>query len=439
VTFLESVRRLCWWGERYSNPWQANTLYAVGDIVTAVPDNGHIFKLVQVLGPRNFNGNSQPAWNTQPGAQTTDNQVIWQEYGASAYPSLLRISEADQPGVYLGDTGFVQVAENNGQRVTAVFEFSNQIFAAKEHSIYLVTPNTSSPATWDVREAIAKAGVCGPRAVDKTAAFVFFVERAGAYVYNGGAPERVSDELNGYGPDRPGVWDRINWNYAHLIWVAIDPDSFVVRIGVPLDNATEPSHVLKVSYRDGWEPSLRFSPFTARFHYHPGRRWSIDEIAASQAVKLERTQALTGVVEDQRLTTTQVILGASDGSVHWLDPAAIYDNGQPFRAYYLTGGLSPKTLAQQPPAGVSLLDIVQLNARGEGKLSVSARLTDGTEEPVGDVDLGDAPIGDYMLRPAFIQSERIGLKFSNPPASGGRWHVKAAYCYLRPLYGTRLI
>lgn len=63
--------------------WQASTAYSLGDIVRATTDNGHLFVCVQA----GTSGGSEPTWVTDKLEDTTDNTVVWSEFGA-AYISI---------------------------------------------------------------------------------------------------------------------------------------------------------------------------------------------------------------------------------------------------------------------------------------------------------------------------------------------------------------
>ena len=362
-------------------------------------------------------------------------RLLW--WGDPAYPSLLRVSEPDDAGSYYGDTGLVSVAENNGQRLTACFEFRNQLFAAKEDSLHLVNPNDGPPATWSVTPRTAQVGIAGPRAVDANDSVLFFVHRSGAYLFNGGDVVNVSGELTRPGNDRPGLWERINWLYGHLIWVHIDAENQEVRIGVPLDQATMPSHILKLSYSDGWEPSFLFSSFTARYHYHPGRRWSLDSIAATQARRIPRPLPLGAFAGDRRTAVSQILLAsaAADGAVQMLDPGAALDNGQPFLSRYRTGGLNANESIKDQRQGLSLVGQVQVRARGQGKLFVAALTPAGGGEPFLTLDLAATPRGDAVGL-ANTAGEAVGLEFSNRGLAGA-WLLDAAYAFVKPFYTLR--
>ena len=367
-------------------------------------------------------------------SQTTQRMLWW---GDPAQPAVVYCSQPSDAGVYYGDTGFFQVEEGSGLRVTAVFEFRNQIYAALDRGLYLVTPNNGDPATWDIQQISPGIGVCGARGVAVGNGFCVLVHRTGAYQFAGGEPVLISGELLGPAPDRPGLWERINWACQDQIWVSIDHEDKCVRIGVPLDGAAICSHILKLSYLDGWDTCIRFSPFTARYHYFPGRRWSLDTIAASQAVRVRRPLALGAAPADRRLALSQLLLAASGagGVVHYIDPDATTDNGQPFNFVLRTGAISAAQLLRQNRQGMELVGLVQMRARGSGSVQLAAVADGGAPNVFLQAALRSAPDGDFSGL-ALAQGEAVGLRITNAGAAAAL-RLQALYAFAQPVWALR--
>lgn len=360
----------------------------------------------------------------------TDRLVWWGEPGQ---PSLVRFSQPGDAGSYYGDTGFILVGDGDGQRVTAVFELRDQLFVAKEDSIYLVTPNAGDPATWDILQVAESVGVCGIRALDVANSVAVLVHRGGAYLFDGSQPQWISDELTGSSADQPGVWERINWSAGATIWAAMDEAHKEVRIGVPFDAAVAPSRILKLSYFDGWDRSFRFSAFTGRYHYFPGRRWSQDLIVASQAVLMNRAASASRIPADRRETVQQIILASSgeEGAVSFLDPDADSDDGVPIAGILELGAVSVAEQLRMQRQGVELVGLVQIRASASDRLTVEASPGGGTWRNV--LSLRSGAVGDSCGLAA-LAGEAVRLRFSTV---GGRWRLTAAYIFARPLWALR--
>lgn len=362
-------------------------------------------------------------------------RLLW--WGDPAQPNAVYCSQPSDGGFYLGDTGFFQVAEGSGQRVTAVWEQRNQIYVALSDSLYLVTPNDGDPATWAVQQVSPGIGVAGPRAVAVGAGYSIFVHRTGCFQFDGGTPAWVSDELLGAAPTAPGMWERINWAYDDLIWVDIDHEAKCVRIGVPLDGATQCSHILKVSYLDGWEKSIRFSPFTARYHYFPGRRWSLDVVAASQGLRVKRPLAVDATPADRRLGQAQVLLASSlpNGAVYYISPNAEDDAGLPFSFALRTGACSASELLRQNRQGMEQVGLVQLRASGRGLVSLQAVPDAADPATVAGLPLAlpSENAGDLSTLP-LTQGEAVGIRLSG---AGATLRLRAMYAFCRPSWMLR--
>lgn len=367
---------------------------------------------------------------------TTTDRLIW--YGEPR--AVFRVSDVGQPANYYGDTGFFQFNIFSDDVGTAAFEYRDQLYCATANAIGHVTPNAGDPATWSIEKISNTVGVIGPRAFAVANDFVFIVHRSGAYIYTGGAFTWVSDELLGYDQEHPGLWQRINWASGASIWVAIDESAKTVRIGVPLDNATATSHIIKVNYLDGWERGIRFSPFTGKYHYTPGRRWSLDTITANFGVTANRPYTPAGpYLNDKRAAVAQTILlsPVNEGQAFMVDPNATADGENPFTWAFTTGALSPTEDTPTPMRrGVSQLGLLQFRAVGSGSVSIQPVVN---SNPPGDgtsIGLSGNNAGDYRTL-IFSAGEDIGLRFSGSNSSPGVIRMRNIIAYMKMLWATR--
>ena len=200
-------------------------------------------------------------------------------YGSGHYISLAADSES-----YYGDTSPIQVANGNGQRCICAREFQGTLFSLKERSGFTISPTATDPSTWSVQQRWEGVGPCGPRAVCVTNEFLFFVHRSGAYAYTPSEPQPklMTKEI-------PTLWQTINWDYQHLIWCCVDEENKEIRIGIPVGNATVPNQTLTMNYMEGMSGPIHFSQYAGReVAMGAARKWSLDDIAGSVAVRCER-------------------------------------------------------------------------------------------------------------------------------------------------------
>lgn len=365
-------------------------------------------------------------------SQTTQRLLWW---GDPNQPATVYCSEPGDAGLYLGDTGFFQVAEGSGLKVTACFEFRNQLYVALETELYLVTPNDGDPATWSITHIAHSVGACSPRALAVGTDFVFMVCPPGAYLFDGGAPQRVSDELLGVSHLKPGAWDQINWAQRALVWCAIDHDNKTVRVGCPTGTGSLCDTIYKVSYMDGWEPSQRFSAFTARYHYFPGRRWSKDTMAASQAVVVRRPTALDAFPADRRQGSEQVLVASSqpDGAIYRLDADSAEDGGAPIAWALTTGAFSVSDLLRRNRQGIEMAGLVQVRATGTATVLLESVTDGGAPQPFGSISLNQVSSQSHQTL-ALVQGEAISLRLTS---SQGSMQLQSIYLFMKSTWALR--
>jgi hypothetical protein len=98
----------------------------------------------------------------------------------------------------------------------------------------------------------------------------------------------------------------VNRAAGATIQVVVDDIAKEVKIAVPLDGATTPSHVLTMSYFNGWQDPLMLTLSGERVANRQSRRWNIDPIPTGCMAMVQRT-LLTPV--DQRVNYHQLLLG----------------------------------------------------------------------------------------------------------------------------------
>ena len=159
--------------------------------------------------------------------------------------SLVRASNTEQPESYDGVSGILDVAVNNGQGIRAAFKLRNLLYFVKERSLHVTADDgVNEPALWSVEEISNKVGTPSAHGVGFGEEWVVIAGRAGLYLFEGGEPVKISQEIQ-------PTWDSINWQYGHRIWVQVDIEKKRILVGVPLGTATEPSVVLVCDYTQG--------------------------------------------------------------------------------------------------------------------------------------------------------------------------------------------
>ena len=128
----------------------------------------------------------------------------------------MRASLADNPESYDGVDGLLSVAENNGQAVRAAFVLRDQLYFVKEHSIYSTQDDgVNEPAGWTLSEVSTTVGTPSVDGVDTGEDWAVIADRSGLYIFDGGEPVKISQEIQ-------PLWDTINWQYGYTLWVRVD-------------------------------------------------------------------------------------------------------------------------------------------------------------------------------------------------------------------------
>ncbi len=336
-------------------------------------------------------------------------RLFW--WGEAAFPSIVRASEVDDPETFFGDTGFFQVAENNGQRVTAVFRLRNLLYVLKERSLYVTQDDgINPPSKWTIEEVDNKVGTPSIHGVAVGEEWAVIAGRAGVYLFEGSRPQKISQEIQ-------PTWDTINWDYGHLVWVEVDVQAKRIYIAAPTGTATKPNVVFVLDYTEGFGGDESNLEETAG----AGRKWTIWDIAANSLALVERLSP----------QVSQLFFGnnVGNGKIYRLDAIQYSDDGAAINAYYRTAFLSAsKGIGQQ------LLGGLTLHASGIGQLSLTAYATDDSVAVNLDppIPLSQTPDRD-LYRLANLINERLSLKFGMNQANT-YWKVDKITAWMKAWY-----
>jgi hypothetical protein len=281
--------------------------------------------------------------------------------------SIVRASRAEDPESYDGVDGLISVAENNGQAVRAAFVLRDQLYFAKEHSIYSTRDDgVNEPANWTLSEVSNSVGTPSVDGVDTGEDWAVIADRAGLFIFDGGEPVKISQEIQ-------PLWDTINWQYGHTLWVRVDTRAKRILVGVPIAPATQPNRVLALDYRGlataaeiATYASVHTSSMTGRLIcLGRGRKWAPWNIAANSAALIERSDG-----------TAQFFLGngAGTGKIYQLSEAQFSDDGAAIPSYYTTYFFP--SADQEDGLGVrahrKLFSYLTCYAEGAGNLNLSS-------------------------------------------------------------------
>jgi hypothetical protein len=242
----------------------------------------------------------------------------------------------------------------------------------------------------------------------------------------------------------PTLWQSINWDYQHLIWCCVDEENKEIRIGVPIGDATTPNKTLTMNYMEGLSGPIHFSQYAGReVAMGAARKWSLDDIAGSLAVRCERqlpeNASLFGA-----LRQSQVLIGSSspDGTVQMIATGIYNDNGAGIACQY-------ETTSTQDLMDVSMLGGVSINALGQGSMAVSVMVArtyadsqqDSLSKGTNEIKLAPFPLTPENWRGydggARGQNERFRMRFTNGSIANAWFALKYCSLFTRPLFTGR--
>ncbi len=305
---------------------------------------------------------------------------------AAQNSSLVRASGTDEPEAYDGVSGIMEIAANNGQGIRAAFKLRNNLYFAKERSLYVTaTDGVNEPSLWGVEEVSNAVGTPSAHGIGFGEEWVVIAGRSGLYYFDGSAPIKLSQEIQ-------PTWDAINWQAAQNLWVVVDTQHKRILVGVPMGTATQPNEILALEYSEGLQdPLVAVMSSTER-----SRKWTPWMIAANSCALVERSTGLA-----------QIFFGSNDGSakIRQLTPGAFSDDGVAIHSYYTTAYLAATGIS-----GRNLFGYLTAYVQGAGALALNAFSPgDVTLTALGNWTLS-APASRDMEQFINVLSERISVQ-----------------------------
>jgi len=334
--------------------------------------------------------------------------------------SLVRASRVEDPESYDGIDGLLSVAENNGQAIRAAFKLRERLYFVKEHSLHVTQDDgTNEPSLWTIAEVSRKVGTPSVRGVGIGEDWVVIAHRTGLYIFNGGEPIKISQEIQ-------PTWNLINWQYGHTIWVTVDTKERRIFVGVPLGSVTSPNKILMLDYRDlddaediAGRPPINITYTGRKTATDKTRKWSPWTIAANSCALLERTNGTAVVALGGG--TPGVGGGGATGKIYQLSDTQLSDDGIAIPSYYTTHYFPERAVEQNLALGAhrKLFSYLTLFVEGAGNLSL-ASFTDSSSASQAQqpLPLSSPAIKDLEL-PINVLGERVAFQVSTNQS--GAW------------------
>src|SRR5258707_371722 len=334
--------------------------------------------------------------------------------------SLVRASRVADPESYDGINGLLSVAENNGQAIRAAFKLRERLYFVKEHSLHVTQDDgTNEPSLWAIAEVSRKVGTPSVRGVGIGEDWVVIAHRTGLYIFSGGEPIKISQEIQ-------PTWNQINWQYGHTLWVTVDTKERRIFVGVPLGTSISPSKILMLDYRDldsaediAGRPPINITYTGRKTATDKTRKWSPWTIAANACALIERTDGTAIVAMGGGVPG--VGGGGATGKVYQLAAAQLSDDGTAIPSYYTTHYFPERAVEQALSLGAhrKLFSYLTMYVEGAGSLALTSFTNSGSAPQAQQaLPLSSPAVKDLEL-PINVLGERVAFKVSTNQS--GAW------------------
>ena len=239
------------------------------------------------------------------------------------------------------------------------------------------------------------------------------------YLFAGGEPVKISQEIQ-------PLWNTINWQFGHTLWVAVDPKERRILVGAPFGAATSPNRVLLLDYRDldtaadiVSQPPIHVSYAGRKTAMDKTRKWSPWSIAANSCAILERPDGTAAVAFGGGVPG--VGGGGATGKIYQLSAAQLSDDGAAIPSYYTTHFFPERAVEQSLDLGAhrKLFSYLTMFVEGAGLLSLTA-FPNSQSNPQAQQPLAlSSPALKDLELPINVLGERVAFQVStNAP---GAW------------------
>jgi hypothetical protein len=334
--------------------------------------------------------------------------------------SVIRASRVEDPESYDGIDGLIEIDEDNGQDIRAAFKLRERLYFVKEHSLFVTQDDgVNEPALWTITQVADHLGTPSVRGVGIGEDWVVIAHRTGLYLFFGGEPIKISQEIQ-------PTWNQINWQYGSTLWVTVDTKERRIFIGAPVGAATSPNKILVLDYRDldsvadlTERPPINVTYTGRKYATDKTRKWSPWSVAANSCAIIERSNGTALVAMGGG--TPGVGGGGSTGKIYQPVTTQLSDDGTAIPSYYTTHFFPERTVEQSLNLGAhrKLFSYLTMYVEGAGSLGLSAFVdTESSPQAQQSLPLSSPGVKDLEL-PINVLGERVAFQVSTNQS--GAW------------------
>ena len=307
--------------------------------------------------------------------------------------STLDISRVDDPESFDILLGRVTISPNDGQEIRDVFPLRGNLYIAKEQSLYVTQDNGQEPAFWNNEIVSSTVGTPSVHGVGMGDGWVVIASRDGLYYFDGGAPQKVSQEIQ-------PTWDLFDWTKGERLYCTVNTLTQTVIIGGPTSTGWQQ---LRLSYVDGWGSPMNDGN---------GRKWSTD-LRYTTATDTGQFLHATTLVLDSGGKAIAYCVSDDSARLVYEDAATYTDYSGRIASYYETAPIGTEVAR-------SLFGQIVNKVRGTGTLLSYIVRPDGSATALPSKTLGSSPLHDVEIR--IHQSDtQLGLRIG--VAAAGHYFI----------------
>jgi len=328
------------------------------------------------------------------------------------------ISRPNDPESVDGTVSFLVIDPSDAQySATAGIEFRNTLHIFKGNRCYVTMDSADDPVNWVV-DSLDKSvgtqcfGISTYLDAQGTNNDRFFVaDPGGIYSYEGGIFRKPVFTFN-----IGDIWARINKLQFNKVQLALDAENSILYAAVPLDNATEVSHLLVGFFRDT----------TGSYGFINANkiRWSIFLFPKRSGSILVDTNAIgVGVLK----------FGSLDGNIYEQNKINRLDDGAAITSYIDTG------LYQDMPGWVHQFGHLQFRVKGIGFADLILKGEDNVQVQTYNnfLELKLLPGREYGYKFNFT-NEKMSIKFGTFNNANDYFHLYSMILESKPKWRTRV-
>lgn len=357
----------------------------------------------------------------------------------------IRVSYPDNFESFDGVTGNLGLASHSTQPAFGAFVMHDQLYFLQSASMQSTQDvpgiEPSNPGGgWSLHEVSNRVGTCGIHAYDYGEEWMLTACRNGVYGFNGGQPIRIDFQQR-------ELWELINWNYGHTIWLRNDLVNSRILVGVPMPtpnkwlpfaatntNPTSPNVVLMWNYQN----LNTFEEIVSGRGVHTtmfGTLAAVDMRLKASIWQITSPYAGFVMQSDLHTMALTVCNGVGNQKMYQLSADQLSDDGAAIYSAYWTFGFVDSARAKENPLlGLhrKRYQIVQQLIQGSGNATMQAwpNYIINQQTLVANPDVWTDPGGitlqwappDDIVRPLNAAGNRVFLSYSTN-AVGAVFHL----------------